>query len=185
MTDLEGKRLEGAAEMARAGTRRGSGHSGDRGRGFGLYLRRVPAQGWRGLRTRQRVSAAVGLARPRQPTSQPAEPHARRRRGGKRACTCARARRAEPRDLAQDGAARGSGGARRRGGARLRGRQHQRARGERRPRRDGRHAGPPSPSRSRPAGPRSEGSASRWRRSPTTSRRRSPCCAPTPTSWRR
>ncbi len=29
------------------------------------------------------------------------------------------------------------------------------------------------------------GSASRWRRSPTTSRRRSPCCAPTPTSWRR
>lgn len=45
--------------------------------------------------------------------------------------------------------------------------------------------GPPSPSRSRPAGPRSGGSASRWRRSPTTSRRRSPCCAPTPTSWRR
>ena len=45
--------------------------------------------------------------------------------------------------------------------------------------------GPPSPSRSRPAGPRSGGSASRWRHSPTTSRRRSPCCAPTPTSWRR
>ena len=122
------------------GTRRGSGHSGDRGRRLGPHLRRVPAQGRRGLRTRQRVPAAVGLARPRRPASQPAEPHARRRRCGKRARARARGAPCEPRDLAQDGAARGGGGARRRGGSRLRGRQHQRARGERRPCRDGRHA---------------------------------------------
>lgn len=40
--------------------------------GLGPHLRRVPAQGRRGLRTRQRIPAAVGLARPRRHASQPA-----------------------------------------------------------------------------------------------------------------
>ena len=94
MTDLEGTRLEDATEMASTALAADPGDSGDRGRGLGPHLRCVPAQGRRGLRTRQRVPAAVGLARSRQPASQPAEPHARRRRGGKRARARARARRA-------------------------------------------------------------------------------------------
>lgn len=127
MTDLESTRLEDATEMARTALAADPGTVEIEGGGFGPHLRRVPAQERRVLRTRQRVPAAVGLARPRRPASQPAEPHARRRRGGKRARARARGTPCEPRDLAQDGAARGGGGARRCGRARLRGRKHQRA----------------------------------------------------------
>ncbi len=140
MTDLEGTRLEDATEMTRAALAADPGTVEIEGGGSGLTYAAFPLKGGGACDLVSEYLPQWVSARPRRPASQPAEPHARRRRCGKRARARARGAPCELRHLAQDGAARGGGGARRRGRARLRGRQHQRERGERRPRRDGRHA---------------------------------------------
>ena len=174
MTDLEGHTARGRDGNGPCSTRRGSGTVEIEGGGSGPHLRRVPAPGTGGACALvseylpQWVSRDLAGLLPNPQNLMLVGAAA-----GKRARVALVARRAS-RVISRKMAPPQRRRARRRGGARLRGRQHQRARGERRPRRDGRHAGLPSPSRSRPAGPSGAGAASRWRRSPTTSRRRSP-----------
>lgn len=111
MTDLEGTRLEDATEMARAALAADPGTVEIEGGGSGLTYAAFPLKSGGALRTRQRVTCRSGVlgADLAGLLPNPQKPLARRRRGGKRARARARGTPREPRDLAQDGAARGGG----------------------------------------------------------------------------